>query len=468
MVSISDYKGKRVHMIGIGGSSMSGLAEMLAQEGCLVTGSDKTLSHAVERLQAEGMTVYIGHRPENVRGAELLIWSAAIPEDNPERAEAKRLGIPDMERAELLGQLMLGHEHNICVSGAHGKTTSSSMIADILYTAGMDPAVSIGGRPLFMESGSRVGGRTAFVAEACEFHGSFLHMHPTLAVLLNIDADHLDYYGDMEHIVQAFDRFAHLLPPDGTALGWGEDPRVRGILEKLPVRTFTFGLGRENDFHPDGLTYGNEGNGIFDMMRGGEKLGHVELKVSGEFNVLNALAAFAAGVLTGADPKVCADTLSSFTGVHRRFELTGVLDGVRMYHDYGHNPPEMRAAVHVARLHHPKRVWAVMQPHTYSRVKTLFDGYLTCTEEADFTLVTDICAAREVDPGDIHSGMVVEGMLKHGINAVWTPSFDDTEKYLREHWQPGDLVITMGCGDINLLNEQMAAHGDTRTEESKP
>ena len=461
MISIQDYKGKRIHMIGIGGSSMSGLADMLVKEGYTLTGSDNTLSHAVERLREKGITVYIGHFPENVHGADLLIYSAAIKEDNPERAEAARLGIPQMERAVLLGQLMLGHEKNICVCGAHGKTTTSSMIAQCLVQAGMDPAVSIGGRLDAIGGGSRVGSKRAFVAEACEFNGSFLHMFPTLAVVLNIDADHLDYYGDMEHVEAAFGQFLNLLPKNGIALGWGEDERICRLFSALDRKKFTFGMKESNDYYPANVVM-NAGCGEFDVMCRGEKQGHIELKVGGEFNIINAVAAFAACVLSGADREKVCEVLGDFIGAHRRDEFTGEIDGVKMYHDYGHNPPEMAGALHVSRMKEPKRLWAVMQPHTYSRVKTLFDGYLTCTKEADFTLVTDIYGAREVDPGDINSGMVVDGMRKNGINAVLTPTFDDTEAYLLAHWQPGDLVLTMGCGNINLLNEQMQQHGDTK------
>lgn len=461
MVLLTDFRDKRIHMIGIGGSSMNGLAQMLLRQGYRITGSDKTRSHYVEALEGMGVQVFIGHDESNVHGADLIIYSAAIAEDNPERAEAKRLHIPQMERAVLLGQLMLGHENNICVCGAHGKTTTSSMIAQILVDAGVDPAVSIGGSVDSLGGGSRVGSSKAFVAEACEFHGSFLEMHPTLAVVLNIDADHLDWYGDMDHIVAAFDQFLHLLPSDGIALGWGEDRRIMGLFEKLDRRCVTFGMQDSNDFYPADVRLEN-GCGMFDVMHRGEKLGHVELKVGGEFNIINAVAAFAAAYLSGVPADVIAASLTAFAGVHRRDELTGIIDGVKMYHDYGHNPAEMRGALHVSRMKNPKRLWAVMQPHTYSRVLTLFDDYLTCTQEADFTLVTDICAAREKDPGTINSQMLVDGMCAHGIDAVLTPTFDDTEKYLREHWQEGDLVLTMGCGDINLLNEQMAKHGDTK------
>ena len=462
MTDIADYQGKRVHMIGIGGSSMSGLAEMLLREGYTVTGSDNANSHAVERLRGLGIPVQVGHAAENVQGADLLVYSAAIAPDNPERREAARLGIPEMERSTLLGQLMRGHKNAVCVCGAHGKTTTSSMIAETLLECGLNPTVHIGGRLDALGGGSRVGGKDVFVAEACEFHGSFLEMHPTVAVVLNIDADHLDWYRDIDHIEEAFGRFLSLVPPHGLAIGWGEDERIMRLFGRLSCETRTFGLGAGNDYYPGDLRYSDTGCPRFDVMCRGERIARVELKVAGQFNVINSLAAFAAAHAVGAAPEDIAGSLNRFAGVHRRFELTGIIDGVKMYHDYGHNPAEMQAALSVARMQRPRRLWAVMQPHTYSRVKGLFNDYLTCTRAADFTLVTDIFAAREKDPGDIKAEMVVEGMRAHGVNAVHTPTFDDTERYLRAHWQPGDLVLTMGCGNINLLNEQMQLHGDTR------
>ena len=462
MIDILDYQGKRVHMIGIGGSSMSGLAEMLLKEGYTVTGSDNANSHAVERLRNMGIGVKVGHAAENVPGAALLVYSAAISEENPERREAKRLGIPEMERSTLLGQLMRGHKNAVCVCGTHGKTTTSSMIAETMLECGLDPTVSFGGRLDALGGGSRIGKKDVFVAEACEFHGSFLEMHPTVAVVLNIEEDHLDWYKDIDHIEAAFGQFLHLLPAWGTALGWGEDMRVRRLFGGLSCETRTFGMEKNNDYYPENLSYNETGCPRYDAMFRGEKLARVELKVAGAFNVLNSLAAFSAAHVVGAAPEAIAESLNRFAGVHRRFELTGIIDGVKMYHDYGHNPAEMRGALSVGKMQHPNRLWAVMQPHTFSRVKSLFKDYLTCTEDADITLVTDIYAAREKDPGDIKAEMIVQGMREHGINAVHTPTFDDTEKYLRAHWQPGDLVLTMGCGNINLLNEQMQMHGDTK------
>ncbi|MBE5784052.1 MAG: UDP-N-acetylmuramate--L-alanine ligase [Clostridiales bacterium] len=460
-MNIHDYKGKHVHMVGIGGSSMSGLAEMLLREGYIVSGSDNANSHAVERLRDMGIKVHVGHAAENVPGADVLIFSAAISNENPERREAKRLGIPEMERSTLLGQLMQGHENAVCVCGAHGKTTTSSMIAETYLRCGLDPTVHIGGRLDAIGGGSRIGKKDVFVAEACEFHGSFLEMRPTLAVVLNIDADHLDYYRDIDHIEEAFGEFLSLLPENGMAVGWGEDERIMRLFSRLSCETRTFGLEPTNDYYPVNLAYNDTGCPYYDVAYKGQVIAHLEMKVAGSFNVINSLAAFASAHAMGVEPEKAAQALSQFAGVHRRFEFTGLIDGAKMYHDYGHNPAEMKAALSVARLQKPNHLWAVMQPHTYSRVKSLFNDYLTCTQVADYTLVTDIFAAREKDPGDIKAEMVVEGMKKNGINAVHTPTFDDTEKYLRAHWQPGDLVLTMGCGNINLLNEQMQLHGDT-------
>ena len=458
MAHIRDYQGGRIHMIGIGGSSMSGLAEMLMDQGYRVTGSDRSDGYLLGDVRARGAQVFIGHRPENVHGADLVVYTAAVAADNPELVEAERLGIPTLERAWLLGQLMEGYPQAVGVCGAHGKTTTTSMLSQILVECGLDPSVHIGGKLDAIGGSTRIGRGGTFLAEACEFRRSFLKLKPTMAVVLNIDADHLDCYKDIDEIEETFGEFLHLLPENGLAIGKGTDERVLRQLSRLGCRTETFGMTEGCDWHPEGLVEDDRGYASYDLYHGGERIGHVTMQVPGDFNVENGLAALAAAHALGADMARACESLSRFRGAHRRFELTDTIDGVEVFHDYGHNPAEMRNAVSVARKRCKGRLFAVMQPHTFSRVKSLFDEYLTCTEEADFTLVTDICAAREKDPGDINSGMLVEGMRSHGVDAVWTPSFDDTERYLRTHWQPGDLVLTMGCGDVNMLNEQIHRH----------
>ena len=455
---IRDYQGGHIHMIGIGGSSMSGLAGMLLQKGYRVTGSDQSDGYLLAALREKGVEIHIGHAAENVSGADLVVYTAAIAPTNPERVACEQQGIPTLERAWLLGQLMEGSEKAVGVSGAHGKTTVTSMISQILMEGDMDPSIHIGGQLDAIGGSTRIGASGIFLAEACEFKRSFLQLRPNIAVVLNIDADHLDCYKDIDEIEQTFGEYLNLLPADGLAIGNGDDPRVLRQLRKCGRRMETFGLAEGNDWYPANLSRDDSGCASFDLAHGGETVCHVNLSVPGDFNLYNALAALATAHALDADMDKAAQSMHAFHGAHRRFEKTGELNGCEMFHDYGHNPAEMRNAVMVARMRCKGTLYAVMQPHTFSRVKTLFDGYLTCTEQADVTLVTDICAAREVDPGDINSGMLVEGMREHGLNAVWTPSFDDTEEWLRAHVGPGDLAITMGCGDINRLNDQIERH----------
>ena len=458
----AEMSGKHLHFIGIGGSSMSGLARFMLQKGCVISGSDRDASHKTEALEALGVKIHIGHRAENVRGADLVVYSAAIPESNPERAEAKRLGIPQVERAVLLGRLMSTFDQAICVSGTHGKTTTTSMIAQIFVEAGEDPGVHIGGELDAIGGGTRVGGGSTFIAEACEYNGSFWHFYPTIAVILNIDEDHLDFYKDLDDIEASFKRFAGLVPEDGWVVGWGGDPRVRRVLSSLKCRTRTYGLEPYNELRAEDISYDELGRPRFTVTLYGHPLCEVELAVSGEKNLLDALAAIAVSDIAELPMSRVSETLAHFTGAHRRFDLTSVTDGVRVYQDYAHNPAEMKTAIHIAALQPHNTLWAVWQPHTYSRTKALFDGFVETFDEADHILITDVMGARESDPGDIKSEMFLEPLRARGKNVDVTPTFDDAEAYLRSHWQPGDLVITLGCGNIDLLNEQIAKKGDTK------
>jgi UDP-N-acetylmuramate--alanine ligase len=453
---------KHLHFIGIGGSSMSGLARFMLQKGCIVSGSDRDASHKTEALEKLGIKVYIGHRAENVHGADLVIYSAAIPESNPERAEAQRLNIPQIERAILLGRLMSTFDQAVCVSGTHGKTTTTSMIAQIFVEAGEDPGIHIGGELDAIGGGTRVGQGSTFIAEACEYNGSFWHFYPTIAVILNIDEDHLDFYKDLDDIESSFRRFAGLVPEDGWVVGWGDDPRVRHVLSNLKCRTRTYGLEPYNELRAEDISYDELGRPRFTATLYGHPLCEVELAVSGEKNLLDALAAIAVADIGELPMSRVSETLSHFTGAHRRFDLTSVTDGVRIYQDYAHNPAEMKTAIHIASMQPHGTLWAVWQPHTYSRTKALFNGFVETFDEADRILITNIMGARESDPGDIRSEMFLEPLRARGKKVEVTPTFDDAEAYLRSHWHSGDLVITLGCGNIDLLNEQIAKKGDTK------
>ena len=459
--NIFDFKGKHVHCIGIGGSSMSGLAGMLKQLGYVVTGSDNTRSHKTEHLEEAGIPVHIGHRAENVHGADVIVYSAAIASTNVERAEAARLGLPQIERCDLIGQLMEGYPFAVGVSGTHGKTTTTSMLAQAFMQAGADPTIHIGGELDFIGGSTRVGDKHDFICEACEFNGSFLHFKPNIAIILNIDEDHLDYYRDLDDIESAFARYAALVPEDGWCIAWGDDPRARRVCENAACHSMTYGIGEGNRLRPVNLTYDDRGCAQFTAVLDGVALGDFRLNVPSEANMLDALAVICAAQIRGLDMGKVAEALSSFVGAHRRFELTSVTDGVKCYTDYGHNPAEIRNALKIAALQPHKTLWSVWQPHTFSRTKTLFDAFVTTFDGVDRLLITDICASREVDPGDIRSEMLIGPIRERGVNVVLTPTFDDAEAYLRAHWQSGDLMISHGCGDIDLLNEQIALHGDT-------
>lgn len=460
--NIRDYQGRRVHFIGVGGSSMSGLAGLLKDEGYLVSGSDKTRSHKTDHLVEKGIDVHIGHAAENVHGADVIVYSAAISMENAERKEALRLGIPQIERCDLIGQLMAGSSFAIGVSGTHGKTTTTSMLAQAFISAGADPSIHIGGELDFIGGSTRRGSSGDFIVEACEFNNSFLHFCPTVAIITNIDEDHLDFFGDIDHIEEAFHKYTLLLPENGWCIAWGDDARARRVCLNSKCNHLTYGLGAENDLRAENLVYDAQGCASFDACLHGESIGHFHIGVASKANMLDGLAVIAACHIRGLDMQKVAEALSSFVGAHRRFELTSTTDGVRCYTDYGHNPAEIRNALQIASLQPHKALWSVFQPHTYSRTKTLFDQFLETFDLADHVLITDICAAREVDPGDIHSSMLIEPLRARGVDAVLTPSFDDAEAYLRAHWQSGDVMVSHGCGDIDLLNEQIALHGDTQ------
>ncbi|MDD6883207.1 MAG: UDP-N-acetylmuramate--L-alanine ligase [Eubacteriales bacterium] len=459
--NIFDHRGGRIYFVGAGGCSMSGLALLLKQEGFQVSGSDRTRSHKTELLERQGIPVAIGHDAKNVHGADAIVYTAAVSPENPERAEARALGIPEIERCDLIGQLMLGSRFAVGVSGTHGKTTTTAMLAQVFLEAGADPTIHIGGELDFIGGSTRLGQGGDFLCEACEFNRSFLHFHPTVAIILNIDEDHLDCYRDIDDIESAFAQYAALVPDDGWVIAWGDDERARRVAENAACPCIPYGLGAHNRLRPEHLRYDEAGRAEFDAVLDGRTLGHFHLAVATEANMLDALAVIATAAVRGLPMDAVSRALASFQGAHRRFERTSVTDGVSVYTDYGHNPAEIKNAIKLATLQPHGKIWSVWQPHTYSRTKKLFDSFISTFDQADVLLITDICGARETDPGDISSQMLVEPIRARGVEVHLTPTFDDAEAYLRGHWQKGDLVITHGCGDIDLLNEQIALHGDT-------
>ena len=437
--------GVRAHLMGIGGVSMEPLAEVLFGAGVQVTGSDMKQSEATAQLEALGIPVAIGHRAENVAGAELVIRTAAVHDDNPEVQAARAAGIPVFERSQAWGAIMRDYPNALCVAGTHGKTTTTSMCTHIALAAGVDPTVMIGGSlPILSDrrpKGYRVGKGDTIILESCEYCNSFLHFFPTVAVILNIEEDHLDFFKDLADIQRSFRRFAELVPPGGRVVLNADDPGAQGIAQGL--EPFTFGLEPGADCTAANLTW-EEGLPRFDIVVGGEVLTRVALQVPGIHNVKNALAAAAAAVCLGWSGKAVKAGLETFDGAGRRFERLGTCGGAEVYADYAHHPGEIDALLEAVKPLGYQRVICAFQPHTYTRTKGLFEEFAEALKKADVAVLTDIYAARETDDLGVSSKQLAEAVP----GAVYCPTLTDLAGELRQLAQPGDLILLVGAGDI--------------------
>lgn len=445
-----------VHFIGIGGISMSGLAEILMKEGFTVSGSDNKESSLTDHLTDKGAVIFYGQKASNIiDGINVVVYTAAIHEDNEEFMEAKRQGLPMLSRAELLGQLMTNYDTPIAVSGTHGKTTTTSMLSHIFLAGDMDPTISVGGILKAIHGNIRVGSSGLFVTEACEYTNSFLHFFPKISVILNIDADHLDFFKDLDDIRHSFRLFAELLPEDGTLVINGDIENLSYITDGLACRVVTFGREASLDYSASDIQYDEQGNASFDLIRHGIPSGHVTLSVGGEHNVYNALSAIAVADLLGVSAETIQEGLLSFHGTDRRFEYKGEFNGITVIDDYAHHPTEIEATLKSA-AHYPHReLWCIFQPHTYTRTKALFDEFAQALSHTDHLILADIYAARETDTLGISSEQLARAAASYGCDAIYLPSFDEIEKYVRDHCQSGDLLITMGAGDVVNIGEDL-------------
>ena len=448
--NIEDYikPGVRVHLVGVGGVSMAPLAEVLQGKGVAVTGSDMQRSGTVEHLLSLGIPVTIGHRPESVEGSGCVIRTAAVHNDNPEIAAALAAGIPVFERAQAWGAIMRHYKNALCVAGTHGKTTTTSMCTHIFLAAGRDPSVMLGGTLPILGAGHRVGHGDTIIAESCEYCNSFLSFSPTVAVILNVEADHLDFFKDLEDIKASFRRFAQLVPPGGNVIVNRDNAGARSAVDGLDV--FTFGLEEGADCTAANLTW-NRGLPAFDIVVGGESYAHVSLRVGGVHNVSNVLAAASAAWVLGVPGSAVEEGLDAFTGAGRRFEKKGVFHGADVYDDYAHHPDELRALLTMARTLGYKRVVCAFQPHTYSRTAALFDGFVEALKLADTVVLAEIYAARETAT----LGMNSDKLAQHIPGAVCCQSLEAVTACLADMAQPGDLILTVGAGNIFLAGEAL-------------
>mgnify|MGYP003011901248 CR=1 FL=1 len=456
MYTIDFTKPVHIHFIGIGGISMSGLAEILLKEGFTVSGSDSKESALTDHLTANGAQIFYGQRASNIiDGIDLVVYTAAIHPDNPEYACAKEKNIPMMTRADLLGQIMKNYQIPIAVSGTHGKTTTTSMASHILLEGGFDPTISVGGILPAIGGNLRLGHSGTFITEACEYTNSFLSFFPKISIILNMDADHLDFFKDIDDIRHSFRRFAELLPADGTLIINADTPKYEDIIRDLPCNVITYGLEHDADYQAADITYDKYGHASFSVLRNGVKVGSYYLKVPGIHNVSNALAAIALGHLLGLSEEVIIKGLGSFTGTDRRFQYKGEVAGVTIVDDYAHHPTEIEATLHAAHNYPHKKLWCVFQPHTYTRTKALLPEFAKALSLADHVVVADIYAARETDTLGISSEDLQKRIQELGTPCEYFPTFDEIENYLLANCQEGDLLITMGAGDVVNIGEHL-------------
>lgn len=446
---------KHIHFIGIGGISMSAIAELLLSFNYIVSGSDMHASKITEKLSQKGATIHIGHSVENIQDCDLVVYTAAIRSDNPELKKARELNIPIIDRAKMLGLLMKKFTNSIAVSGTHGKTTTTSIVSLILEHSGFQPTILVGGELDEIGGNIKIGESDYLVTEACEYVESFLKFFPTLGIILNIEADHLDYFRDLQHITEAFTKFAQLIPKDGHLVAFYDDENVRRLLPQVDCQVITYGIKETSDYMAKNILYNETGFPSFDVYFRGEPLGRFQLSIPGYHNICNALAAIAATHTLGAPIEKIRKTLNYFRGTHRRFDILGTAGDRTIVDDYAHHPTEIQATLQAASTYPHHRLWCVFQPHTFTRTKSLLNDFAVSFRCADKVIIADIYAAREKDTGEIHAKDLVHAIRQHHPDAVYIESFEKIAEYLSIHTQPKDLILTMGAGDIYKVGEML-------------
>ena len=445
---------KHIHMIGIGGTSMSGIATILKKWGFYVTGSDANQSELVDKLIENNIPVIIGHDLENIKRANLVVYSAAIPEDDVEMLEAKRLGIQTMERSTFLGLITKAYKNTICVSGTHGKTTTTSMLYVCFLEAKKDPTIQVGAILKQIGGNYRVGNSDCFILESCEYVESFLKFHPRTEVILNIDNDHLDYFKDLDHIKNAFVKFVKLIPEEGLLVVNADDENCASLYKNTTAKIVTFGINNEKcNFVARNISYDNNGFPLFDVYRNNTFYKSIKLSVPGLHNVYNALACIATCHEYGIEKETIKTALAKYTGAHRRFELVGETNGAYVYDDYGHHPTEIKAVYDAMKKKKYNRSWVVFQPHTYSRTKNLLADFAQVLSGFDNIIITDIYAAREKNTLGISSTDLVNqiNINRIGKKAIYMSDFNEIAKYIRDRVMPNDIVLTIGAGTVTNI-----------------
>ncbi len=444
--------GSHIHMIGIGGISMSAIAHMLLYFGYTVSGSDRTKTNLTDKLEALGVKIFEGQKPKNIETPDLVCYTAAIAKNDPELLCAKEKGIPCLERAQLLGQLMTLYRHPIAVAGTHGKTTTTSMLALILMAAELDPTILVGGELPQINGNYKIGTKDYLVCEACEYVESFLNFKPFLSIITNIEADHLDYFGTLNNIITAFEKFARLNSPNGYIIVCSDDKYTQSVVQNIETSVLTYAIfDPKADFIAKNIKNNDFGGVSFDIYLHGEKYLSLNMHIAGEHNVYNATGAAAAAYALGIDKNAIKAGLEEFGGTKRRFEKVGKFSGVTVIDDYAHHPTEIKATLKTAKELNFNRVWCVFQPHTYSRTLNLFDDFKEVLPLADNLIIADVYSAREKYTGKIHSCDLALSIPK----AVYMNDFSAICRYIKENAQDGDAVLTVGAGDVFKIGKML-------------
>lgn len=456
MYKLNFQEPKHIHFIGIGGISMSGLAEVLLHQGFTVTGSDRQSSEIVNHLRSLGAEVMIPQAKENIRpGIDCVVYTAAIHADNPEFQAAEKAGLPMLKRAELLGQIMEHYRNSVAIAGTHGKTTTTSMLTEVLLAAKADPSVSVGGILSSIGGNIRVGNSDVFVAEACEYTNSYHYLRPRYAVITTVEADHMDFFHDLAEIRESFRVFAEKTAPDGTVIINGEIRDYEEITADLSCKVISYGLQGEYDVTAEDLSFDKNGYPSFSPTFHGEKLPLVKLSIPGRHNVSNALAVYATARELGISKDAIREGVSSFTGAGRRFEMKGEFSGVKVVDDYAHHPTEIRATIEAAKKMPHGRLVIAFQPHTYTRTQAFLEEFAEALSEADLVVLSDIYAAREQNTIGISCTQLMEKVQERGTECHYFPSFSEIEEFLQKNCMNRDLLITMGAGDIYKVGDHL-------------
>ncbi len=458
---IKQNKNQHIHLIGIGGISMSAIAELLINHGYKISGSDMKDSKILDKLRSYGAEIFIGHNTNNVKNPDLVVYTAAIKGDNCERLRAKQLNVPEIDRAEMLGIIMKNYKKAIAVAGSHGKTTTTSLLSLILEYANLDPTIFVGGELDEIGGNIKIGKSEHFITEACEYVESFLKFHPFIGLILNIDEDHLDYFKDIEHIKSAFRKFIDLIPKEGFLIVNEDDLNIKKIIDDVSCNLITYGINNNSMFTATNIVFIKEGYPIFDVKFNNKKIGTFKLNIPGIHNVYNALASIATAHVLGVEPIEIEKHIQKFKGIHRRFDVLGEIKTCKIIDDYAHHPTEIRATLEAAQNYPHNKIWCVFQPHTFTRTQALLNDFAESFHGADHVIITDIYAAREIDTGEINSEMLVNKIKESNCkcNIYYMKDFDEISKYIYDNMEAGDMVLTMGAGDVYRIGKMILDSG---------